>query len=85
MLVNHIVSFLCWLVGVLQVIGFAGGLCFWAVVIWMICSRKGSAFWVAIFELEEFRCNSCEDRNTCPAAGTGSLYPCWWYKEKDKP
>lgn len=85
MLVNHIVSFLCWLSGVLQVAGMVGGVCFLAVAAWMIISRKGSAFWASLWELEEWRCRSCTDYDICSAADSGPLYPCWWYKEKDKP
>ena len=82
---NYLVSFLFWLAGILQFLGMVGGLCFWGLVGWMIFSGEGRAFWACVLEFPEFRCGSCIDAESCAAAGTGPLYPCWWYKEKDKP
>ena len=42
--------------------------------------------WMRIkLQKEETRCHSCESKHTCPAFGTGVLYPCPHYAKEKKP
>lgn len=36
------------------------------------------------WELPEDRCRECADRESCPAAFTGVIYPCEHFRKEDK-
>ena len=80
---NSFFSFLFWLAGVLQMIAMLGGLAFWLLFGWLVFSKKGWTFFALCLKAPEYRCHSCLDRESCGAAFTDVLYPCWWYVEDD--
>lgn len=78
---NQFMSFLFWLSGVLQMIAMLGGLVFWLLLGWLAFSKQGRTFFALCLRAPEYRCNSCLYRESCHAAFTDVLYPCWWYAE----
>lgn len=46
--------------------------------------ERGQRLWAfsqALKEAEEARCPECGERESCPAYGTGVLYPCPYYED----
>lgn len=82
---NSFFSFLFWLAGVLQLISMIGGMIVWIILAWMVFTRRGWHALQQLWEMPEYRCWSCSHHARCKAADTGVIYPCQWYKEKDKP